>query len=313
MRKKIWFWLIAFMTVLVISCNNEVQKSNLSTIKVGYIPIADCSQLYVGIEQGFFEAENIKIELKSMAGGSKILQTLGAGSIDVGFSNVVSLILAREAGLPFVAFTGGPAQDENHKEHALLVKKDSPIKDIKELSGKKIALNTRKNIDELMVTLLLKKYNVDLSTVRFIEVPFPRMLGVLEGGDVDAIAAIEPFVTFGLSDQKNRVLSYNYLEIQPVTEIAAYLTTENWINNNPEMANKFQRALEKSSQFIAENDEQVRQIMTKYTGLDENQTKDITLPFFTKKISEERLNDMIEKVYRMGWIKEPFSASELIN
>ena len=41
-----------------------------ATLKVGVIPIADVAPLYVGIDQGFFKAEKLKIEPAMMAGVS---------------------------------------------------------------------------------------------------------------------------------------------------------------------------------------------------------------------------------------------------
>ena len=48
-------------------------------ISVGYIPIADCSQLYVAIEKGFFTDEGLNIEPKEFQGGPQILEALKDG------------------------------------------------------------------------------------------------------------------------------------------------------------------------------------------------------------------------------------------
>jgi ABC-type nitrate/sulfonate/bicarbonate transport system substrate-binding protein len=42
------------------------------------------------------------------------LEALSANSVDIGFSNVVSLILAKAAGIDIVAITGGPIEDKTH-------------------------------------------------------------------------------------------------------------------------------------------------------------------------------------------------------
>ena len=60
-------------------------------VRVAYIPIAECIELYVAERMGFFEHEGIKVELTQMAGGAKILNAIVSGDIDIGFTNVVSL------------------------------------------------------------------------------------------------------------------------------------------------------------------------------------------------------------------------------
>lgn len=283
---------------------NPSQDQEMTTpkIRVGYIPIADCSQLFVGLEKNFFKDEGLELDLIPMAGGAKILEALGVGELDIGFSNVVSLIFAREAGLPFVGISGGPTEDENHKEHAILVRTDGLIKKITDLEGMKIALNTRKNIDELMVTFLLKKYGVDPSTVHFIEVPFPRMLGVLSAAHVDAVAAIEPFVTLGMANTEIQRLTYNYLEIQPVTEISTYVANESWIKENDSLKEKFVRAMGKASKFANENPQDVRKFLLKYTKLKADMIQKFPLPYFSEKLSDKMLLAMLERVKELGWI-----------
>lgn len=288
------------------SCRKPAEK-----VRVGYIPIADCSQLFVAIENGYFRDEGLEVEPVSLPGGSKILEALGSNSLEIGFSNLASLVLAHDAGLPFVAFTGGPAEDAQHKEHAIMLKQGSGIKRVPDLAGKRIALNTRKNIDELMITLLLRKHGLGPDQVSFVEVPFPRMINVLQAGDVDAAAAIEPFVTFG-SKQGNVVLSYNYLEIQPMTDISSFVATTNWLERNPGVAVRFRRALQKATDFANSHESETKAILSKYTRLDHEQLKDVTLPFFTNSVSEERLNELIARMHDLAWIKTTFKAKDLI-
>jgi NitT/TauT family transport system substrate-binding protein len=301
---------LAAISLLATSCRKEAAPPR--TLRVGYIPIADCSQLFVGIEKGFFSDEGLKLELVSMPGGAPILQALGSRSLDVGFSNVVSLILARDAGIPFFAISGGPAQDSLHREHGILVPQASAIRAVSDLAGKRVALNTRRNIDELMVRLLLARAGVDTSSVRFVEVPFPRMVSVLSAGEIDAAAAIEPFVTFGQRDGQARVLTYNYVDVQPVTEISTFVVRGDWLEANPDVAVRFNRALQRASHFANANPDSVRAILTRYTSLDQTQLQGVTLPFFTDSLSVVRLQTMANHVRDLGWTQVAVPAAELI-
>lgn len=125
-------------------------KSALS-ITVGHLPIADCGQLFIGIDKGFFMDEGIDVKPLVLASGVRILEALATKNIDVGFSAVVPLILARSQGLDLVALTGGPAEDSQHPEHALLVRGDSPIREAHQLEGKTIGIVAFRSIDEVFV------------------------------------------------------------------------------------------------------------------------------------------------------------------
>ncbi len=65
MKRLITLLAMAILGItLLTSCARKSEK-----VKIGYIPIADCAQLYVAIEKGFFEQEGLEIELLGLAGG----------------------------------------------------------------------------------------------------------------------------------------------------------------------------------------------------------------------------------------------------
>jgi len=288
-------------------------KPQSQSICVGYIPIADCAQLYAALDLGYFTEQGLDVELISMAGGAKILEALTSGSVDVAFSNVVSLLLARSAGLPFVAVTGGPVEDKEHVEHAILVRKDSNLARPKDLEGKTIALNTRKNIDELFVRRYLTHHQVDLDKVTFVEVPFPRMESVLLAGKIDAIAAIEPFVTFAKQHGQVSVLGYNYVELEERIQISSYNVHEDWLSANPVAAQGFCNALAKATDYILAHDKETRELVSKHTKLDDAQVQQITLPTFSKTLPRDELQRRIQELVELGWIPQAFDADAVIH
>ena len=308
MKRLVALLVLAILSItLSMGCASKPEK-----IKIGYIPIADCAQLYVGIEKGFFKQEGIEIELLSLAGGAKILEALATGSLDIGFSNVVSLVLAKNSGLKFIALTGGPIEDSTHKEHAILIRKDSSIKTPKDLEGKTIALNTRRNIDDLFVREYLEKNNVNADKTKFVEMPFPNMENALLSGDVDAVASIEPFVTFALLHGESKILDYNYVVIEPKIEISTYVVSEDWLEKNKEMGDRFVKAFNKATDYALTHESEVRTIITKYTKLDQAQAQQIALPTFGKKLTVSELQKMVDKLFKRGWIDKTMDASLLV-
>ncbi|MBD0368510.1 MAG: ABC transporter substrate-binding protein, partial [Flavisolibacter sp.] len=86
-----------------------------------------------------------------------------------------------------VAITGGPVEDTGHIENGIFVRANSGIQKPADLAGKKVAVNVRKNIIELITLEYLERQNINLNTVEIIEIPFPKMLEGLVKGDVDRL------------------------------------------------------------------------------------------------------------------------------
>ncbi|MBW3535184.1 MAG: MFS transporter, partial [Gemmatimonadetes bacterium] len=77
------------------------------SLTLGLIPIVDVAPVFLGIEQGFFEEENLEIETQFAAGGAAIVPAVISGDFEIGFSNNVSLIVASTQGLPIEIISPG--------------------------------------------------------------------------------------------------------------------------------------------------------------------------------------------------------------
>src|ERR687897_1490654 len=158
-----------------------------ATLNVGVIPIADVAPLYLGIEKGFFEEENLTINPQLAEGGAAITPAVVSGDFQIGFSNTVSLLIAASQNIPIKIIAQGvlAGQDESEAWADLLVLKDGPISEPSDLEGKTIAVNTLNNICEVTIKASLEKEGVAVSKLKFTEVPFPDMNAALEAKRVD--------------------------------------------------------------------------------------------------------------------------------
>ena len=127
-------------------------------LKVGVIPIVDVAPIYLGIKQGFFAAQGLDLSLATAQGGAAIVPGIVSGQYQFGFSNATSLLLANSQGLPLKvvasgdASTGVPGKDFG----AVIVKAGSPIKTAADLAGKRVAVNTLKNINTTTINKVVR-------------------------------------------------------------------------------------------------------------------------------------------------------------
>ena len=239
----------------------------IRTLKVGYIPLTDFLGMYAAIEQGYMADEGLKLELQAMSGGAAIIPAITGGSLDFGISNYVSTILSNAQGLKIKVFSDSAYDSKDHSPFSVVVKKGSPVKAAKDLNGKKIAVNTRNNIVHVGVMEWMEQKGGDPKSAQFVELPFPQMPAALTQGQVDAIAPTEPFVTVSTS-QDGQILANYFAEIRDNVAIAGFISTEDWINKNRDVAQAFHRANTKGMDFVAMNEKSARDYVVKYANLD---------------------------------------------
>ncbi|MCC8983565.1 sulfonate ABC transporter substrate-binding protein [Bradyrhizobium acaciae] len=121
--------------------------------------------------------------------GPPLLEALNVGAIDFGNTGEAPPIFAQAAGAPlqYVAYEP-PAP----KGEAILVPKDSPIKSVTDLRGKKVALNKGSNVHYLLVKAL-EKAGVKYSEIEPVFLAPADARAAFERGAVDAWVIWDPF------------------------------------------------------------------------------------------------------------------------
>ncbi len=160
--------------------------------------------------------------------GPQMLEGLNVGSIDVGFVGEAPPIFAQAAGARFVYIGNDPAAP---KAEALVVPKDSPIRSVSELKGKRVALNRGSNVHYLLVRLLQAnglKYG-DIQPV-FLAPADAR--AAFERGSVDAWAIWDPFLAAVEKQIGARILADG---TGVVNNYAFYLAERGFVEKHPRL------------------------------------------------------------------------------
>jgi NitT/TauT family transport system substrate-binding protein len=324
--RKILFILISLATILLMlfgwGCSkNENDAKNLQKetpnvtykIRIGYMPIVECGPLFLGMDKQIFQKHHIQLEMKQFPGGAVILESLVGGGLDIGFSNFVSPILARESGIDLASFAGATYEEKNHELHAVMVPATSDIRVPADLKGKTIAINTRRNIDHLLLLVWLKKHGVNPNEVRFSEVPFPRMETVLIGGKVDAIATVEPFVQKSLMSGLRKIGNYFLPENNDSVEVTSYFARRDWLEKNREAALAFREALKEAINYSQANNEELRDAIAAWTKLSKDLTDKMGLPRFEGMPNLTGIEYLTPLLKEEGFIDKTDSSIELIS
>src|SRR5580658_8599593 len=96
---------------------------------------------------------HVEVKWTEFPAGPQLLEGLNVGAIDFGIAGEAPPIFAQAAGADLVYVGYEPPASAGE---AILVPKDSPIRTVAELKGKKVALNKGSNVHFLLVKLLEK-------------------------------------------------------------------------------------------------------------------------------------------------------------
>lgn len=280
-------------------------------VRVNLIPAGEVAPMYAAIKNGDFAAEGLEVDTTPSVGGAAGIPGLVGGAYDVIYGNIVSTLLARQQGLDIkiiAAASKGGVQQET-----IMVRKADGIKSGADLAGKTIAVNTRNGVIWLYARAWIKATGGDPDKVTFKEVPFPQMLDALKRKQVDAAFIIEPFVTAAKSDPDVVGIGRPY-QLQPDLQVGQYLASSDFIKKNPEIIERFVRALKKGNAWVDARlgTPEVAELVTSFTKIPVELTKQLTLAHPTTKVNLDEVKKAMGFMREHGLLKSDIDPTTVV-
>ncbi len=255
-------------------------------ILIGFWPIASGLPLYVGLERGIFKEAGLQVEGAKFASAQQVAEAMIAGRIHGSANGTASAALGlAEITSPnlFKIICSNPSNRKLVLDE-FVVPKDSPIKSIAELAGKKVASGPGiQNVT--LAKIILEKNGIANPSV--IELPIGQHVPALAAGQVDAVYTLEPTGTAGRLKGLTRVLEPGVIAKYVLGDAdapwfggSASVTTA-FLKERPELAKKYVAAYAKAVEWVRKNPDESRTHLDGFTAIEESLVKEVPLSGFT--------------------------------
>ena len=254
---------------------NSDETTHENKIRVAYFPNINHAVPIIGMEKGIFQDQignNTVIESILFDAGPQVIESIFAGSIDIAYVGPGPAI-------------NGFLKSENHNVKilsgaasggaSLIVHPNSKINSVADFGGKRIAAPQIGNTQDISLRNYLSENGLKPAekggSVIVLNIPNPDIYTLFAKGDIDAAWVPEPTATI-LVQQLNGTRLFNEEELWPDNRFASVLliAREEYVNQNPEVINKWLEAHQQTVDWINSNPEQTRvifiQFMKKETG-----------------------------------------------
>lgn len=147
--------------------------------------------------------QGVSVEWSEFTSGPPLLEALGAGALDFGATGDVPPLFAQAANgnLVYVGlYVGSPDAS------AIVVHRDSPIRSLADLKGKKLAFKRGSSAHNVSVKVL-RKGGLTPSDVEAIDLSPPDAAAAFKTGAIDAWSIWDPYLAIVEGDPNTRILS----------------------------------------------------------------------------------------------------------
>ncbi|MYM66868.1 aliphatic sulfonate ABC transporter substrate-binding protein [Pseudoduganella sp. FT55W] len=204
---------------------------------------------------------NVTVKWTEFPAGPQLLEGLNVGSVDFGTVGEAPPIFAQAAGANLVYVGNEPPSPASE---AIVVPKDSRLRSLADLKGKKVVLNKGSNVHYLLVKAL-EKAGLGYKDIDVVYLPPADARAAFERGSVDAWAIWDPFLAAAekqlgarvLADGKGLVANHQF-----------YLAARPYAEKNSDIVRIVLEEIAKVDEWGAKNPKEVAQILASQTGLD---------------------------------------------
>ena len=256
MKKIFYTFLVILLLVLclIFFLPKKEKNDNMNNIKIAEVTHSVFyAPLYVAIEEGYFNEENIDIKLILTPGADKVSAAVLSGDVQIGFAGAESAIYVYEKNEKdyLQIFSGLTKRDGQF----ILGRKDKKDFSLEDLYGKEILVGRSSGMPALNFLNALKNEGVDKNKIKInYNIDFASLSGAFIGNTGDYVNLFEPTA---LKLEKE---GYGYV-LQSIGLLSGempyttFYARKSYIENNKEIIKSFTKAINKGLEFVKNNDE----------------------------------------------------------
>ncbi|MCI1945383.1 ABC transporter substrate-binding protein [Clostridium luticellarii] len=275
--KKVFIALLALVMALgAVGCSGESssenktssgQKSSSKEIVIKYPNTQWYDAVYIADAKGYFKEQGIKIKYVGEIPSAQIVPSVASGSIDFGLRHVPLIAMANAQGSKLKIVAGGTQTLEKYPHMRYIVRKDSGINSLKDIAGKKVAINSFGACSEFVTREFLREQNLDPNNVNFVVLPDSQQEQAVENKLIDIAIVHAPYTQKALNNPNLKQLTTDYALEKGVSGMCPYFTNESFAEKNPEAVKGFVTAVAKASDWSKTHESEGKEIIAKKLGI----------------------------------------------
>jgi NitT/TauT family transport system substrate-binding protein len=258
--------LSAILLVLTFSGTSPVRAQ----VRIGYLQ-SDLHQLaaFVCLDMGLYKAEGVDVTVAGVfKAGPEEMSAFAGRNLDFGYVGEAPAVVAvanKVADVKIVA-------QANLEGSAVVVRKDSGLKNLKDLVGKTVAVPGYATVQDFLFRRALSKDGIALNSVNTIIIKPPEMVPALNTKQIDAFVAWEPYPAKAVTGGAGATLVPSS-DLWPKHPCCVVVVETQFLEKNPELVRRILKAHVKATRFILDKPDEAAQVGVKFTGMDAETVK----------------------------------------
>lgn len=301
----LFFAILTTLTFTACGTNQGAKDQPLPKLTVGLMPDVDSLPFLIAQEKGYFKEEGLDIELQQYKSAMDRDAALQSGTLDGDVSDMLAVAFAKDGGfdVKVTSFTDG--------SYKLIAGAAEPLRDVKGLAGKDVAVS-RNTIIEYVTDQILAKDGMTGDSINKVIIPqIPTRLEMLQNGKLAAATLPEPMASIAVANGCRYVTGSDELGINP----GVIMFTEKSTQEKKASIQAMYRAYNKAVKYLNETpQDEYMDLVIEKGGFPQASKEALKLPKYHEaalpKTSD--VTDCIAWLKDKGLIQSSYSYNDLV-
>lgn len=318
--------LIIFVSIVVgitmLQKTSQTEENDLKKIQVNEVTRSVFyAPQYVAINNGYFKAQGLDIELTTGQGADAVMTAVLANQCDIGFAGPEASIYVYNEGKE--DHTEVFAQLTKRDGSFLIARQDSDNFDWNDLKGKTVIPGRKGGVPYMTLEYVLRKNGIDPQKDLVLDdsIKFDLMAGAFASGNADYVTLFEPTASLTQNQKKGYIVA-SVGEAAGEIPYTAYFAKKSYIKNNSETIQGFTDAIYQGQQWaLSHSSKEIAEVIQNFfpdTDLELltaaiQSYKDIDAWNNTPILKEEAFNRLQEVMTMAGELEKTVPYEKIVN
>ena len=288
----------------------QIGKAQATKLRMAGVLSDFFAEPFYAKDAGAFARAGFDVDATSMSNAGAVVAAIGGGSLELGVGDLVSGVNAINAGVPILLLAGGGLYISTDAGALLVVAKDSPIRQPRDLNGRTIGVPTLVGLTTAALRAWLPQNGIDIATVKIVEVPPSASVPAVLRGIVDAALIGEPFITPNRDTVRD--VGRPYDAIAKEFCLSVWYASRTWIEQDRERARRVVRAIYDTARWANSHHAETFAILVRDAHFDPDKLHGMIRTTFATSLTPPAVQPVLNIATQYKIFDHPIDAESLI-
>jgi NitT/TauT family transport system substrate-binding protein len=289
------------------------QSAPLVTLRLASNAADDVTPLLWAQHSGLFAKAGLSVDIQRFNSGSVVTAAVVGRSVEIGKSNLLSLMGARSHGIPLQLVAPGELWLSDKPISAMIVVKDGPIATAKDLNGKTLPAGGLHDLLETASRAWVDANGGDSKTLHFIEMSSSIAPQALIDGRVAAATLSTPYLGTALASGKFRILGRPEDAIAKRFMITGWFASEPTIADNHDALVRFGQVCQQAAAYTNVHTAETVPLTAPFWGIDADVLAHMNRAYVAGAVDPRDIQPLADAALKYGVIDTPLDVPSLIS